>query len=212
MKKTRHSPRVVLFDLDGTLAQSMEMGLDTANLIAPLFGYKRLNAEDDRLRKLSGKEFVKEVLGLGQLGGTLWMLTIKLLAPLNAAKVPLFDGVRPLIAQVRKKYRVGVLSSAPSFYVQKILRRGGIPKLDWEIAGISYFGKPQALRKFMRANGYLPEEIIYIGDEVRDFAACAEVGIPFIAVSWGKDHPELFAKAGVKNIAEKTGDIARMVS
>jgi phosphoglycolate phosphatase len=63
----------------------------------------------------------------------------------------------------------------------------------------------------LRAEKLLPTELLYIGDEIRDLTACRNVGIPFIAVSWGKDHPDLFRDAGIKEIAATTQELFRMI-
>lgn len=211
----KHSPSssapVVLFDLDGTLAHSLESGLKVANHLRHLFGYEKMHPDDERLRRYSGHDFVSKVLKLGSVKGFLWGMAIKTLAPLNAAQIPLHEGAGQLLHKLHKRRRIGILSSAPRFYVRTILRNGNVPPLEWELAGISYLGKAHALRRFMRTEGFLPREIIYVGDEVRDGIACREAQVPFIAVSWGKDHPDLFAAAGFDRVAEDMDELFRMI-
>jgi phosphoglycolate phosphatase len=44
----------------------------------------------------------------------------------------------------------------------------------------------------MRRYGLRADELLYVGDEVRDVNACRKVGIPIVGVSWGlNDHNAL---------------------
>jgi hypothetical protein len=78
--------QVVLFDLDGTLAESMGEGLKTANRLRHLFGYEELNPNDERLRRISGKALISEVLGLGPLRGLLWGIVISCIVKIVLVK------------------------------------------------------------------------------------------------------------------------------
>jgi phosphoglycolate phosphatase len=57
----------------------------------------------------------------------------------------------------------------------------------WE-CGSSLFGKTAKLRKLLRATGYARDEVICVGDEIRDAEAARDAMIPFGAVAWGFTH------------------------
>lgn len=56
------------------------------------------------------------------------------------------------------------------------------------------FGKDKVLKKYMKQQNIDCNDILYVGDEVRDIIACNKVNIPFMWVSWGLDGLELIEK------------------
>ena len=55
------------------------------------------------------------------------------------------------------------------------------------VGGVSLFAKHRALAKLIRTTPAAREPWVYVGDEVRDIRAARRVGIPSLAVTWGKD-------------------------
>ena len=55
-------------------------------------------------------------------------------------------------------------------------------------------GKAKHLKSIMRTFSLEPEEILYVGDEIRDVKACKKVGIPIAAVTWGFNAKEALAE------------------
>src|SRR5690606_36319853 len=58
-------------------------------------------------------------------------------------------------------------------------------KIDFIYSGKSLFGKDKVMTRLFDQEGISREEVIYVGDEIRDMEASVKAGIKAIAVSWG---------------------------
>jgi phosphoglycolate phosphatase-like HAD superfamily hydrolase len=192
----KRAPRfqLVLFDLDGTLARSLEIGLETVNSLRFFFGYKKLYANDPRLRQHSGRDFVKHVLRLNPLQYLVWFSLMKILILRNGPRIRLYPGVKKVLTRLRGATRLGIVTSAPRTYARTILKKGGVDFFDVVLCGIAYHSKSAGLAKVLQRFAITSEEVLYIGDELRDGRACAELGIPFIGVDWGTDHRDVLKR------------------
>ncbi|WP_435063134.1 HAD family hydrolase [Halobaculum sp. EA56] len=119
----------------------------------------------------------------------------------TGAIVPV-EGARDLVADLRERYRVGVLTNGPV--------RAQTAKLDhlgwWEdfdtvhISGDLPAGKPdeRAFAALLEGLGTAPEETVYVGDHpVEDVRGAAAVGINTVQVLGGGDEPAPEADASV---------------
>lgn len=209
--KTALKPKLVLFDLDGTLADSLEHGLNAMNRIRFLFGYPFLYKDDPRLRQISGPDFVKIVLGLNPLQAILWITLLKVLVSFQARHIRLFPGVLQVVRSLRKSVKIGVVTSAPRRYTVKILSQGKLKHWDVFETNVKYLEKNVRIEQVLKKMQLKPRDVLYVGDELRDAEACAKVGVPFLAVDWGKDHADVFAKVPKVGIVKKPKDISSYV-
>jgi len=63
------------------------------------------------------------------------------------------------------------------------LIRGGSPPL----------GKARLLRRLLRRQGWRPDQVLYVGDELRDIEAGQQLGMAVAAVTWGFNDPQLLS-------------------
>ena len=52
------------------------------------------------------------------------------------------------------------------------------------------FGKHKAIRTFLKQHRCAKNDVLYIGDEIRDIKACRKAGINIAFVEWGLDGDE----------------------
>ena len=81
------------------------------------------------------------------------------------------DGLGVVLAR-RAGLRVGILSGRTSDAVSRRAAELGIDIVRQGIAD-----KPAALREIVAAEGIVPSQVAYIGDDVNDLAVMAEVGL-----------------------------------
>lgn len=176
---------LVLFDFDGTLADSLTVALDVYNGVAPSLGTPPLSADDTALRRMNPREALKAT------GIPMWKLP-KLVTAVRSGmrsrmdEIRMFPGVRDALAElVADDFRVGIVSSNARENIEACLTRHEVVNVPVLGAGTSLFGKASVLRKVLRSENVPPSQAIYVGDEVRDIAAAREVGMRCVAVSWG---------------------------
>lgn len=213
-KKTQN-PKLILFDLDGTIADSLMAGLGSMNQLRYFFGYKKLDPADPRLRLTTGMDFVKNILGLNILQVVLWSKLLKFLVTRQATTIGVYKGWKTALKSLKKKYELGLMTSAPRVYADTILGNAGLLNLfDLKVTDIKYHRKASSLKKILQNKKLKPDEVVYVGDETRDLQACLKCGVPFVAVNWGKDHESLFASLThpLRGIIGRPAELANLIT
>ena len=103
-----------------------------------------------------------------------------------ANEVKLFSGMKKIIQAYSEKYKLAIVSSNSKENIELFLKRNKILGFfELIYSDSSIFGKAKVIKHMCQKNNIHPEEIIYIGDEDRDVAACKKLKITVIAVTWG---------------------------
>jgi phosphoglycolate phosphatase len=193
---------VVLFDFDGTLADSEQLSLDIMNALAPEFGYAPITPDEiPKLKRMSAWQLLDQRSGI-----PLWNFAkirrlekrVREEFQTRSKMIKLFPGISGLLRGLREAgYRIGVVSSNAENIVEHVLQGGGV-KIDFIHAGSRFFGKARALRATLKEYSLHRSHVIYIGDELRDIDACRKVGVDMIAVGWGFNAPDALQSAGAR--------------
>jgi phosphoglycolate phosphatase len=180
------SRRLLIFDFDGTLADSFAVFLRCYNRIAARRGYRPIEpGQIDALRTLDPHAMLR-TLDVALLHLPALMIAMRREMARESDPAPLFDGTAALLAALRRHgIRTAVVSSNSRHNVERTLGSKYASMIDHYACGASLFGKPRKLREVLRAAAMPPAAAAYVGDEVRDARAAAEVGLDFVAVSWG---------------------------
>ncbi|MBQ1697725.1 MAG: HAD-IA family hydrolase [Bacteroidales bacterium] len=198
----------VIFDFDGTLADTFALGSQLINEYADQLGYKQIDfaANKDKsareLIKMSGVRF-------WQIPGLIRFFRKKSVE--RAAEVNAFDGIPDLVRRLHDRgFLLGIITTNSAQTISIFLQKYGLTDLFTYIKPeISLFGKKRAIR---RARRHLKSEIIYIGDELRDIEACRAVNVPIISVSWGFNSTEILEKNNAGKVAGNTEDVFTMLT
>lgn len=210
------APKAVLFDLDGTLA-------DTAPDLA--FAVNKMRA--DRGLPLTPFELLRPVASAGARGllgvafgikpgddGFDAMRTEFLAnyAAHIADSTVLFDGVAELLAAIDAQgLRWGVVTNKPERYTDALLPLIGLGHAACSVSGDTTphpKPHPEPLFEAARRLQLQPGDCWYVGDDLRDIQAGKAAGMPTIAAGWG--YCGLAEPQGwdADCIAARAGDIA----
>ena len=193
---------LILFDFDGTLADSERIMFDAVNALSGEFGFPMLMEEEiPRLRKMSVYEFATSRLRI-----PLWNIW-KLLRlekrgkqefAFRAATLRVFPGMAEVLAALRGRgSKVGIVSSAARDIVERTLAEADV-EVDFIEANAGILGKTRILRRTLRKYAVPSERAVYVGDELRDVQASKKAGIRMLAVGWGLNDAESLRKAGAR--------------
>ena len=199
----------ILFDLDGTLLNTLEDLQDAVNVALAQFGYPPRTLEE--IRRFVGN-------GAAQL--------IRLAVPQGAEYEPVFQVFRGYYQQNCQ------VKTAPYAGVQKLLQELDVPvaivsnKPDGAVKalcaeyfpGVYALGQsdecprkpaPDMLYKAMAAIGV--DRCVYVGDSEVDVDTARNAGVPCLSVLWGfRDKEELLA-AGATHFCSRPEDIPRLI-
>lgn len=193
-RRSRQKPKVplLLFDFDGTLADTLEKGVAIYNRIADEYQLKPLEKEElAELRRLNTRA-VLDRLGISRVMAVKLAARMRKLLSKEIADVDLLPGIGEALRRLKDEgFVMGVLSSNSLRNIRKCLKQQGVSDCFTMIeAGASLFGKAERLRRIMKKEGIEAREILYVGDETRDMEAARHVGVHACAACWGVNEPD----------------------
>lgn len=202
----------ILFDFDGTIADSEKAILLSWNKVAEQYGYTQVKPEDiPGLKKYSIRE-VSQRLNFNMRKIPILMPKFYRLYQHAMKDVGIFPGMKELMIKLEEKgYSTAILSSNSKDNILTFLNRHGLTQVTNVYTSSSLFGKDRLIKKFLRGHRLKTSDVIYVGDELRDVVACKKVGIKIIWVSWGLNSYEAVKEALPDFCAEKPMDILRFI-
>lgn len=175
----------IIFDMDGTLADTWSIGLEIAREMNMLDD--SISDEDiERLRNLPVKAVLKELrIPLHRVP----TLLVKVRGELTKriVSLPVIPGIEEMLEQLQAAgFDLYVMSSNSTENVHGFLANHAIEHYFKDArGGVGVFAKTKSLKKMLKRHGLDTTATVYIGDEVRDIEAAKKVGISSIAVTWG---------------------------
>jgi phosphoglycolate phosphatase len=178
--------KLVIFDFDGTLANSFPWVLNILDELAAKYKVKNYDRSSlPIMRNYPPRKIMKmHRVSIWKLPGMLKFTRGKMRK--TAHSIERFDGVdRLLTSLTAKNIKLAIVTTNTREVVEQVLGKELFNLIHFFEGGISLFGKPKALKKVLRNSGIRNSDTLAIGDEIRDLDAALKVRIPFGAVSWG---------------------------
>ncbi|WP_422659575.1 HAD-IA family hydrolase [Paenibacillus sp. EC2-1] len=184
--------KVIIFDFNGTLVQSKYLVVKLMNDLAGKYGYEKIKDEDiEHLASLSIRERLK-VMKCPIYKLPMLVADVKKKYKDDVVHLDIVPGIRDVLSEIKVQgTTIGILSSNSEDNIQKFLGIHDISIFDFIYTASNIFGKEKALRKLLKERGISKDEVLYIGDELRDAEACMNSGIACAMVTWGYDAEEL---------------------
>lgn len=203
----------VLFDFDGTLADSFSVGLNIYNELASLHGFKVV-AEDEvpHFKGLSLPNLLSELKVPKLKLPFLVSKGTKILRSSIDQILP-FEGISQVLQTIRPNVEnLGVLTSNRVENVESFLSKHDLhDQIDFIESCSKLTGKAKFIRSICKDVGCLPEELVYIGDEERDIKAAHKAGCDIVAVNWGFNSPEALEAERPTYTAKQPSDILKFL-
>lgn len=181
--------KAVLFDLDGTLANTLPLCIKAfRESIQPLINR---NVSDEEIIATFGPSEEGTILALApnfyDKGVADYLTHYKA----DHAMCPdIFEGMRDILNTLKNKgIRMGMVTGKGKASADISLEKFGIADYFELIETGSPDGprKPNGIQIIVDAFNNIPiNEIIYVGDAPGDVIACREVGIPIVAAAWAE--------------------------
>ena len=183
--------KLVVFDLDGTLADSFDTFRICLDEAAAEHGFRSLAGEDtQRIRRMSSRQL------MDHLGVPIWKVPT-LAVDMRRRMFARIDAIRPFPgadATLRRLHDEGfalaLLTSNTRDAASAVLGADTLALFQHLHCRTSLFGKRFKLRELLWTTRLAPQSVTCIGDEIRDADAARAVGMGFLGVAWGYTHPE----------------------
>ena len=177
----------LIFDFDGTIANTLHAGVAIYNRVAHEYGCKKVHHKDTKLFQGKKPFDLMRELEVSLLNLPLLLLRVRHELFSEIRNVDTFDGINKTLHTLKKEgYNLGVVTSNSQKNVEHFFEEHGLNNIFSSIHTSKHlFGKHKVIAKYMKQHGIAKDKAIYIGDEARDIEATQKIGIPIIAVSWG---------------------------
>lgn len=205
--------KVIIFDFDGTIADSFDLVLAISNRLAIEYGFPQVNPEEaHRLQDLSSREIVRQSgVSLFRLPFLLLRLRKELNQEIRYLKP--IEGIQTALLTLKHRgYHLGIVTSNSRENVQTFLTTHNLAGLfDFIGSGLTLFGKGKVIQRIIRRHQFDPAMVIYVGDETRDVEAARKIRIKVIAVGWGFSSRQVLAEHQPDRLIHQPGELITAV-
>ncbi len=201
---------LLLFDFDGTIADTYDFVYDIAEDLVKDFGLGEITPEMmSRSRDLPLRSALKK---LGFNSFTLLLASKRFQKYLyeRLDQLKPVKGIDDILMQLSQKYRLGMLSFNGPLIIKTFLKEYNLNYFDFVSRSFFLGGKHIQMRRIMRRNKLQRSELIYFGDEVSDIIASKKAGIRSVAVTWGYNTEKALKSAEPEYLIHKPGDILKL--
>lgn len=205
--------KVIFFDFDGTIADTLNAIVNVTNRLAVEFGYKPITPEEvAHLKNLSSRQIIKQS-GIPILKFPLLVSKVKSELSYEVQDIKAFPEILETITELRKHVRyIGILSSNSQENILAFLEDNNLQTLfDFIYTEAAIFSKSRALKKILKQEKVKPEESIYVGDETRDIEAAKRSQVKAIAVSWGFNSKEVLAQQNPDYLIQQPTELLEII-
>lgn len=182
--------KLVVFDFDGTIADTGPITVEIFQEISKRNGYPVLSIDEiNAMRKLPIRQRLKLVSVPFRKVPGLMRQSLGLMKEKMSQSKP-FDGIYAMLKDLHGKIPMIILSSNQLENIVTFFKTHKIDAFDDMVGGAKLLGKEKKLKKLLKAYQLSPREMLYVGDEIRDIVACQKAKVPVAAVTWGFDDKE----------------------
>ena len=184
----------IIFDFDGTLADSFPLMVAVFNKMASKYHYAEVS--DEAVAILRGRSAREVIAGLQipkmklpfiyREGRKLFQKEIDSIKP--------FPGITEMLTMLHKEYALGIVTSNATPTVKSFIEKYHLEVFDFIYSEKNIFGKGKVLRNVLKTYALPSQKVVYVGDEVRDIDAARSSGIATISVTWGFNNEEILKK------------------
>ena len=201
----------ILFDLDGTLLDTLADLHDAVNYALDRFGYPRRSTEE-----------VRQFVGNGA------ARLIALAVPEGSDPVPVlavfqeyykdhcriktgpYPGIPDALAVLGAHYPLAIVSNKPDPAV-KALCAQLFPGIYARGEAVDCLRKPDPAMVFKAMEAIGAARCVYVGDSEVDIATARNAGVPCVSVTWGFRTEEELTAAGATHFCRRTEDLAELI-
>ena len=202
----------ILWDLDGTLLDTLQDLADGTNHALRQFGYPERTVEE--VRRFVGNGAQRLIEQAVPAGADVAEVLEAFYAYYNAhcrVKTKPYDGILDALAKLERRFPMAVVSNKPDTAVKRLCAQyfSGLYARG-ESADCPRKPAPDMVYKAMDAVGV--ETCIYVGDSEVDVATARNAGVPCLSVLWGFRDRRTLLNAGADHFCAACEELPGIIS
>jgi len=212
--------KVIIFDLDGTLLDTLEDIAISVNYVLSKYGKEPIEVEKYRYLVGNGAlKLIQDVLPQESEESIKDALSIfeKHYATQYDKNTKLYDGIAKLLTFLQKRgVKMAILSNKPDSFTKlcalKYLRNWKFEAVYGIRDGVPRKPDPAGAFEIMKELHVESKECLYMGDTKTDMITAKSADIDSIGVLWGFREKEELEQNGAKYIATSPADAIKLIS
>ena len=188
--------KVIIFDFDGTIADTVEALVSIANSLAVEFNFAPITPEEFLLLKnLTSREIFK-YSGIPLFKIPFLLKKVKRELKNKIPELKPIEGIPEALLELKENgSRLGIITSNSKGNVKEFLKINNLDNFfEFVHTGVTIFGKTTIINNVLKQKQIKTQEVIYVGDETRDIEASKKAQIKICSVTWGFNSEEALAK------------------
>ncbi len=205
--------KTIIFDFDGTIADTMDTIVKIYNTIAPKYKCNTIHFNDiQTLRGKTTQEALK-ICNIGFFKLPFLIRRVKYILKNSIHDIKPIKGIKKAIFDLKDSgYNMGIMTSNNSDNVKMFLKNNNLNNLiDFVYSGKNLFGKDKVMQCLLKERFLSASDVIYIGDETRDIEAMKRINIPVVAVEWGFNSHDILYKQSPDAIIESPNQLPAII-
>ncbi|MDY7030407.1 MAG: MtnX-like HAD-IB family phosphatase [Thermodesulfobacteriota bacterium] len=206
----------VIFDLDGTLIDSVRPILDCFNYTLEHFGDQRVSADEiSALSRRSIQDVMNQLVGSRNLHTAMKLFKGRYI-DLIVNSPPLFGEVKKVLSYLNNSgILLGIATNMDGKNAKKILRISDIEEYFTTVVGADDSGKPkphpEMIFKALHEMNVSTEEAVFVGDSVIDIETGKNAMVDVYAVPTGFDTKKGLSEKRPRRILNRLNDLLKIV-
>ena len=216
--------KAVLFDLDGTLLNTLEDIADSANYVLDAFGFPVHPTEDyryfvgDGMRVLLARVLPADVSTSEMLDDIISAYSDHY-SKHSLDKTRPYEGIIEMLSELKAQrgddLKLAVISNKPDGNAKHTVEHFfGLDVFDYVVGGIEGVPlkpNPTMALRALEAIGAEPSEALFVGDTGIDMKTAKSVGCTSIGVTWGFRDADELKLNGADYLAGSAGELLRLI-
>lgn len=213
--------KVLIFDLDGTLLDTLPDIAENINIMLAKFGYpERSYCEMRKFIGCGAKNLVKDSVGVpltdAELEERLDYYN-KIYTASSSPLTKLFEGVSDMLVELKKRgYKLAILTNKPQSTTDRVVKEH-LNAFEFDAVvgqrqGVKIKPDKEAALQIIDSLDCLPKNAYMIGDGETDALTAINAGINGISVLWGYRDREELEEAGAKIFVSSPKELCALLS
>jgi phosphoglycolate phosphatase-like HAD superfamily hydrolase len=204
--------RSMIFDFDGTIADTFHAIIDVVNELADELEYRRGTPEELAHFMSLGLRELADRVGLDWQRLPALAVRVREQMSRRMHAVAACRGVVPVLESLRGHgVRLGILTSNNRGNVDSFLAQHPELSFDFISTDSGLFSKHDRLADLLATHGLELADTCYVGDEVRDVEAARALGMRAVAVTWGFSSSQLLAACNPDHLIADPSELLSLV-